>query len=193
MNDFRNNTESYFQCNGCSDDLMTRKGRRTNLQKIIILSIIPVIALLIIIGIQVYQDELTLSQTKGVKDGVLFSLETGNVVHFTQIERGTTALYVSSKGDVLVYENLRKTYLDTDYAIGNLSKWPAMESPPHFVSRENYFKRIKEYRDTLDPFNETVKQVIQFYTKDNALIINWVAESIKLLKSGSFWQQLIAT
>ncbi|KAH3822149.1 hypothetical protein DPMN_123920 [Dreissena polymorpha] len=51
-----------------------------------------------------------------------------DVVHAMQIERGTTALYVSSNDDPFIRSRLLKVYQDTDAAISNLSKWVSIGS-----------------------------------------------------------------
>ncbi|KAH3817448.1 hypothetical protein DPMN_118984 [Dreissena polymorpha] len=49
-----------------------------------------------------------------------------------QIERGTTALYVSSNDDPFIRSRLQKLYQDTDSAINNLSKWISIGSKEFF-------------------------------------------------------------
>ncbi|KAH3823440.1 hypothetical protein DPMN_125239 [Dreissena polymorpha] len=49
-----------------------------------------------------------------------------------QIERGTTALYVSSNGDTYVRTRLLNFYLDTDTAVGGLSIWVSIDSNAFF-------------------------------------------------------------
>ncbi|KAH9514179.1 hypothetical protein Btru_030474 [Bulinus truncatus] len=82
-------------------DLSTQRGRRNHALMIMLVSVIPVIVILIQNSIGVYSHSSDLKQHNVVKGEILFSsVEIGNVLHRTQIERGTTALYVSSKAEV---------------------------------------------------------------------------------------------
>ncbi|KAH3817435.1 hypothetical protein DPMN_118971 [Dreissena polymorpha] len=58
----------------------------------------------------------------------MFSVEISAVVHAMQIERGTTALYVSSNGDTFVRTRLPNCYRETDTAFDGLSKWVSIDS-----------------------------------------------------------------
>ena len=118
-------------------------------------------------------------------------MEVGSVVHQTQIERGTTALYVSSDGDPFLEPRLRNLYVQTDDAISSLSQWIPLDHD-HFLSREQYHEAIREFRLALDPNNATLKDVIGFYTRDNKVFIEMIGKSINVEKSVSYWTSLVA-
>ncbi|GFR64974.1 guanylate cyclase 32E [Elysia marginata] len=121
-------------------------------------------------------------------------METGNVIHRTQIERGTTALYVSSKGDAQVWTNLQKAYEETDLVISSLTQWGEEPDIAHFETVDTYYSRIKAYRAqiaALNTTNITVPAVIKFYSDDNDVIIKWVGRRIQYSKSSELWKTLM--
>ncbi|BFZ23705.1 hypothetical protein BsWGS_26743 [Bradybaena similaris] len=80
------------------NDLSTQPGRRNHAMLIMLMSVIPVLALLIQNSIDLSEHRSQRDLHESVKERVLFSVETGNVIHQTQIERGMTSLYISTPG-----------------------------------------------------------------------------------------------
>ena len=130
-------------------------------------------------------------ENQAIIEDVLFSLEVGSIIHQTQIERGTTALYVSSDGDPFLLPRLETLYQLTDSSISSLSKWIPLNHT-HFGSREQYHEAIREFRSNLDPYNATLREVIGFYTQDNRVFIEMIGKSINVEKSVSYWTSLVA-
>ena len=120
-----------------------------------------------------------------------FSLEIGRVIHQTQIERGTTALYISSGGNPVLLPRLRNLYSQTDNAIDSLSRWIPLDKD-HFESHDAYHEAIRKFRADLQPENATLVQVIGFYTRDNKVFIEMIGKSINFQKSVSYWTNLVA-
>lgn len=125
-----------------------------------------------------------------IKTNIQFSLEISAVIHSMQIERGTTALYVSSGGDPFVKPRLTKLYMNTDQAINAMSNWIPTDTPDYFSSRERFHKTIIDFRNDLDPKNISVQNVIGFYTDHNAVFIRMIAKSLNLKQSFPFWTDL---
>ena len=123
---------------------------------------------------------------------VQFSIEIGEVIHYIQIERGTTALFISAEGDPYLIPRLQGQYEKTDIALSKLSKWIPISNPPFFMSRGAFREKIQEFRDTLDPQNATLKEVISFYTDHNAVFIDMIAESINSASEVPFWTDEVA-
>ena len=121
----------------------------------------------------------------------MFSLEIGSVIHQTQIERGTTALYVSSNGDPFLIPRLEKLYGLTDTSITSLTKWIPLNHD-HFGSRDQYHAAIRDFRSNLDPQNATLRTVVGFYTRDNRVFIEMIGKSINVDKSVPYWTSLVA-
>lgn len=147
-------------------------------------SVACISVLLFIYNLQTFQ------ANQVVKANIQFSLEISAVIHSIQIERGTTALYVSSGGDPFVKPRLVKLYLNTDNAIASLSNWISMTTPEYFLSRDIFHTNIIDFRDNLNPKNITLKEVIGFYTEHNAVFIRMIARSLNQRKPFYFWTDL---
>ena len=132
-----------------------------------------------------------MKENQAIIEDVLFSLELGSVIHQTQIERGTTALYVSSNGDPFLVPRLENLYKLTDSSIKSLTKWIPLNHH-HFESREQYHAAIRHFRSNLDPHNATLRTVVGFYTRDNRVFIEMIGKSINVDKSVSYWTSLVA-
>ncbi|XP_071145205.1 uncharacterized protein [Mytilus edulis] len=143
-------------------------------------------------AIKISKDEAILCQAKKVRENIVFSVEIGLLVHSLQIERGTTALYISSGGSPLALTSLKTKRLDTDSSLDALNGWITLSSPYHFRSREAYRAHLRTYRDNLDPFNTTINAAINFYSNDNELIIGWVGSTVQESNSETSWQLLTA-
>ena len=175
-------------------DLTTSRGQKIQISKIVLSALIPIVLLFAEATYRLSLSATELSGVSKVQDEILFSLETGTVVHFLQIERGTTALFIGSNGSTTVYNDLLTKYTKTDDAINSLTRWPSTSTPAHFQSRNAFKNKIIEFRNNLVPWHNhvTVAEDITFYTDNNAIIIGWVADSAKSSERGKVWQTLVA-
>ncbi|XP_063410504.1 uncharacterized protein LOC134693590 [Mytilus trossulus] len=175
-----------------SNDLSTERGQHSHMLKIILLAIIPVFVLLIQSSIYISNDSKVVSQQKSVRDNISFSVEIGLLVHYLQLERGATALYISSGGSNLVLTSLESNRLKTDIALDSLTKWISVTCPTHFLTRKAYQVRLQDYRKKLEPTNTTIKAAVEFYSNDNDVMIDWVGLTVKDSESETTWQELTA-
>ena len=127
-----------------------------------------------------------------VKHNIRFSVEIGNVIHQIQIERGTTALYISSNGDPFIKPRLLALYEKTDEAIAALSKWIPIGGSSVFKTRKAFQENINKFRTNLNPDNLTLRDVIDFYSEKNAEFIRMIGKSINMEKPFKFWTDLTA-
>lgn len=134
----------------------------------------------------------TLQSNQYVQESIAFSLEVSELVHAIQIERGSTALYVSSGGDPFLRPKLLALYRDTDNAIYALSKWVPVANSKDFASKEVFRNSINEFRDKLDPLIITLKDVIDFYTADSTFFIDLVSNSLNLQRPFPYWAELVS-
>ncbi|XP_052212358.1 uncharacterized protein LOC127831412 [Dreissena polymorpha] len=132
----------------------------------------------------------TFQQNRNVQERIRLSVEVGDVVHAMQIERGTTALYVSSKGDPFIRSRLLSSHRDTDTAIGNMSKWINIDPKAFFETKSSFQRHLIEFRSELDTRNVTLREVMDFYTADNAVFITMIGRSLNLRKPFNFWVDL---
>lgn len=176
----------------CNNNLLTKKGQNFQMFKIIAVAVIPIFVLIVQSLVSITNDIESLAQQKSVRGDISFSVDIGVLVHFLQLERGTTALYISSGGSDIVFTNLEAKRLNTDIALNSLGDWLTLTSPIHFQSRDVFRFHLQDYRNGLDPLNTTVQASIKFYSDDNEIIIDWVGLTVKDSESESTWQLLTA-
>ncbi|XP_052760910.1 uncharacterized protein LOC128203508 [Mya arenaria] len=167
------------------------REQKCQLLKLTILAIIPGLILIVRDAVNVAANVKTLQDNREVQSSILFSVEISAVIHAMQIERGTTALYVSSKGDPFVRPRLLQLYIDTDNAITVLSRWIPIKRN-NFDTKENFLQHIIEFREKLSPKNATLREVIGFYTDDNAAFIRMIGKSLNLEKPFEFWTDIVS-
>ncbi|XP_067659354.1 uncharacterized protein [Haliotis asinina] len=177
----------WYQCG----NLDSSQGRRNNAALIMGVALMPVIVMIIQNLINVYNSSSHVNKMIDLRGQILFSTETGAVVHFLQIERGTSALYLSSNGDPDVLQDLKKAREKSDGAITSLSQWPS-SSIPHFKTLETFHNHIKAFREALSPGTIAVAEAVKFYTEINAVMINWVSQSVQKSTSGDVWRTLVS-
>ncbi|CAC5382253.1 unnamed protein product [Mytilus coruscus] len=181
------------RCCTCKENLSTKRGQNIILVKILVLAIIPIIVLVIQGGITIADDNNHVRIQNKVEADIKFSVEIGLLVHNLQIERGTTTMYVSSgRMDILPVLQRRRTM--TDISLNALGEWISLSTPSYFRSRNTYFKRLREYRNTFDSLNKSSSEVIRFFSYDNDVILDWLGSVITDAKyvTGTSWQPLIA-
>nr|KAG5691532.1 hypothetical protein BaRGS_017745 [Batillaria attramentaria] len=176
---------------GCTN-LHTHRGRRNNALLILTIAILPVVALVIQNAVFVQNSNAILTTSVKVKDDVLFSIQSGTVVHYMQIERGTSALYISSTGDANVLKNLQGFRDNTDRAIESLTLWVGSSvDGENFVSRDKFHQSIRDFRELVTNVSVTVPENVAFYSNFIAVMIGWLADSIQISRSGDLWPVLV--
>jgi hypothetical protein len=171
----------------------TVAGRRTQLFRLLFISLLPVVVLIVQNSITLYAIAGEVNRHQVMKNNIIVSVEIGVLVHNLQIERGTTALFTSSAGDETIGKKLRSFYNNTDLAIEAISLWPKLPNKPsHFKTSRSLHDYISAHRSTLDPTNATSSTEINFYTAIIGQIIDWMADAVQHAKSGDLWRTLVA-
>ena len=111
----------------------------------------------------------------------LYSFEIAKLIHFTQIERGTSAMFVGSGKDSSLILRLQDAYDHTNDAIWGLSRWIPVTSQPKFASREVYEQWIQNFRYDVFTLDKTIEEVLEFYTNANADFIHWIINTLKVI------------
>lgn len=127
-----------------------------------------------------------------LKENVQFSLEVAKIIHHIQIERGTTALYVTSDGDQFVKQRLSLLYQNTDVSVEVLANMGPNYKLEQIVSRTNLQERIKGFRSTLGINNITLRDVIVFYTDINTALSTTIGVNINVEIPFTYWAELTA-
>ncbi|XP_052212377.1 receptor-type guanylate cyclase daf-11-like [Dreissena polymorpha] len=173
----------------CGRDGSLRE-RRCKLFKLTMLAIVPGVIIIVRDAMKVARDVQTFQQNRDVQEIIRFSVEISDVIHAMQIERGTTALYVSSNDDPFLHSRLLNVYQDTDAAISILSKWISIGSKEFFQTKYSFQRHISEFRSDLVSRNVTLSEVINFYSDDNGDFVAMIGRSLNLRKPFNFWVDL---
>ena len=96
-------------------------GQRIQMCKILTLSMIPIIALVVLCSVQLYNTHDQLKEYAAVRANVEFSIELGELVYRLQRERDMTALHLLLSGTdtaILLRERyIKMSMYDDDYLI----------------------------------------------------------------------------
>ena len=154
--------------------------------KMIFIFMIPVVALLVLVGQSVMEKKKLVDETHTLKDAVELSVAISSLVHETQKERGATAGFLGSKGkkfgDILVKQRQdtnakRKNLRDT------IKKFENDEFPGAFTSYLNNTLReldkLDSVRSQVDALSTTKKAAIGYYTNMNGMFIDTIAQAAK--------------
>ncbi|XP_071110449.1 uncharacterized protein [Haliotis cracherodii] len=177
----------WYQCG----NLDSSQGRRNNAALIMSVALMPVVVMIIQNLINVYNSSSHVAKMEDLRNQILFSTETGNVVHLLQIERGISALYISSNGDTTIFQGLHRARVNSDNVINSLSQWPS-SSLEHFKSLDIFHKHVNAFRERIDAGNVNVTESIDFYTWVNAVMISWAGRSVQKSSTGDLWRTLVS-
>ncbi|XP_072015042.1 uncharacterized protein [Amphiura filiformis] len=163
------------------------------------ITIIPIIILIAMTVVFVH-DATTESQAmKHVRRRIKSGLEDFSLlIHRLEIERGTTALYLSSKSDE-IYQDLQDMYMFTDKALGNIMQWNpsdigehSQDTPQYFESQETFLRHIESFRNHLNPNRTTLYEEITFYTNVINLIKRRFLTDFQIATSQGIWPKLVS-
>ena len=193
------NTSIYdwIKSQGClSGDPLTKHGTRVQLVKMLVFVLVPIVILFSETVWILTNYTIVFQTASDVQKNVLFSINSGAIVHRLQIERGTTALYVSSKGDSRMYAVLELQRRKVDEAINNLTSWPeyADRSVKQYSSKEAYYSSILSHRNSLQHNETSIRSEIEFYSPFIEEIIAWIGRSVwqSGVRDMATWPSLIA-
>ncbi|XP_074654593.1 uncharacterized protein LOC141908442 [Tubulanus polymorphus] len=179
----------------CGVSPLTKAGKQIQMTKMMILTLIPIMALCVMCVI----DLSTISKDNDaktiVRDTIKFSMETAVVIHNLQRERDMTALYLSTLGaETRMF--LRERYPDTDSAFESLTQWPKSEDKSvglaQFNTRDDFLQYIRNHRAYLEPDTTDAYREILFYSNAIKIFIDWMYMSIQKSKDGEVWRSLVA-
>ncbi|XP_078588916.1 uncharacterized protein LOC144869445 [Branchiostoma floridae x Branchiostoma japonicum] len=161
----------------------------------LVLAAIPVLGMVVHSSLNLQDAKQQKDAGEAVSNDIFLSTQQGKVVVNVAVERGTTALYVSSGGDSLVHERFPKLYGNTDGAMAALQqyKWPKMSDLPwHFQSLGNLRSYIREHRGRLSVNHTTVEEQLKFYTDINAFFISRLGTTVRKVDTSQVWTNVVA-
>lgn len=176
-----------------ADDPFTSKGRCKQLTKIITVAFFPIIVLLIHNSVSIRDMSVNYKQVSDILYSIEFTIQSSKVVHNIQLERGTTVLYVSSGGDLEVYNLLAyDKYIKTEKAIKQLPFWPNYATTGYMFSKDTLLDHILNHRKNLKVKATTTQKELDFYTDINTQLILQLSKTIQKSKNGNTWKSLVA-
>lgn len=181
-----------FQC--CQADPVSSRGRRNQSAQILIIALLPIFVLFIQTTITLNDASKTKATKNVIREDTLFSIETGNFIHYMQIERGATSLYIGSFGNPETFRIMLNSYTNTDEALNAMTKWQNVgsDAAEYFQSKKAMAKMLLERRTNVTLNLSTASAEITFYSETNAELINWLADAIQKSEETSTWRTLVA-
>jgi len=167
--------------------------------KLILLVSIFIVALLFVSGKSVIYDMNKYSELQTLKKGVELSIDVSNLVHETQIERGLTAKYLSTK-DQNIHMALQKQRARTDKRVNEYRTYvknidvAAISQETQMVVEKSLAKldKLNSVRTKVDNFSIPMKDALKYYTDLNAILLNTIIEVSKISQSPEVTKELVA-
>ncbi|XP_071944799.1 uncharacterized protein [Antedon mediterranea] len=179
----------------CRENPLTEKGKRLQMAKMLLLTLVPIVSLAVLAGLDLHSIFYTNKIDTEIRNVIGFSRDIGVLLSQLQKERDMSALYVSRIGpDDKNY--LTETYPHTDLALEYLNNWPiktsVLKELPFFRKKRDLKLHLAYHRQHLHRSNTTVYAEIEFYTELLQIFIDWLYESIGNSKGHGMWQILVA-
>ncbi|XP_013397862.1 uncharacterized protein LOC106164477 [Lingula anatina] len=189
------NSKFYF----CEGNPITKSGKRRQMQKMILFTMLPIFVLLGLSGSLAVQKGMEYGRAVELLSIIRQSIEQGELIKNLQDERDLSALYVSLLGD----ENkdiLVQQYPITDTTLVGLKFWPELDTPSSvYQTRMKFLNHLNRHRYQLDSLypvyhaNANVHEEISFYSDIITLLIRWLYQMATEVGSGEVWKRLVAS
>ncbi|CAH1782655.1 unnamed protein product [Owenia fusiformis] len=187
---------SETMCCGVPSDPITKRGRTIQVVRMMLLVVLPIIVLAsqtFVIMLDGFNDKANKDSVRG---NVVFSTETGQVVHLLQLERGISVFFLSSNKSTSLSERLMSTYRETDAGLDHHLRgqsWLSSSSTDHFKNVEALQSYIQSFRArvAIDK-NVTITDTIAFYSNIIDELLKWVGISVNATKDAPIWKTLVA-
>lgn len=174
-------------------------GRQRVAQLILGISLVPMVALITQNAYILLNSRIRLDRAKAVKQRISHNIQVGTVVHDIQLERGISALYISSKRTEDMFHKLSDIRDKLDNDLERVIAWDwtvslADMNVTHvdFSSRAKFREGIEEFRRTLDSTNLTISQVLGFYSGVNEKLMDWMVAGILTSSNENLWAALVS-
>lgn len=184
----------------CCASIVTAKGRRTIARLILAVALIPVLAMTVQNAFITTNSNNSARKAWQLRDYIVASVDIGALVHVIQLERGVSALYLSSQGDVSIKASLVAQRYELDLEIQKSAQWLWEEDSfqdltilgDKFLTKDTLMSSLVSFRDAVDMRNVTVTATLMFYSQLNeqllALMVSWMLKSFSV----SLGSQLVA-
>ena len=167
--------------------------------KVLILSIIPLFAILIYTSIFLYEHYKSYSESQIIENSVNLATKISAVVHELQKERGRTAGYLGSGGTKFkleIQEQRRLTDQKINQLKNYLSKVDKDEIPESTYNKLQTalteLNRLNLIRSQVDSLSIPVEEAINYYTNLNRLFLETIGSFAKNSSDATITKQLTA-
>ena len=162
------------------------------------LTAFPIVVLIALNIVNVNEADVSSRSMQTVKNRVQSNMrDFGLLIHRLQIERGTTALFLSSNSSV-IFQNLQSHYLTTNTALANVSTWfhslddQYHKYPAYFGSKDSFLKYIQQFRNELRVDSTNLYDTLTFYTDIIDHINHWSLSDFKVDANQEIWTKLVS-
>ncbi|XP_033126940.1 uncharacterized protein LOC117124706 [Anneissia japonica] len=180
----------------CKGNPLTEKGKRIQLVKMLLLTLIPILSLTLLAAVDLSNIVKSSSIDAEVRNAIKFSRDIGVLLSRLQKERDMSALFASPIRPQDNSGYLTETYPLTDTALENLKNWPIKTSVltalPFFHEKQDLKQHLARHRQSLHSTNTTIYEEIYFYTELLQIFIDWLYESVGNSKGHGMWKTLVA-
>ena len=162
------------------------------------LTAFPIVILIIMNIVNVNEANASSRAMQIVKKQVQSNIrDFGALIHRLQIERGTSALFLSSNSSE-IFQNLRSHYLTTNTALANVSTWfynledQSHKYPAYFENKESFLKYIQQFRNELRTGSTNLYDNLIFYTNIIDHINHWSLSDFIVDANEEIWPKLVS-
>lgn len=164
--------------------------------KMITVVLLPVASLVIISALALSEAINIRRTTNLAKQTISEFFRIDLLVTNLQVERGTSATYLSSGGKNLeALERLRGIRALTDQYLKALEMWPPYDFYPNetFYTKESFALFLNDFRNLVTYVNVTIAEDVDFYTNVTFAWMDFAEKFVILPERGSMWKKLTAS
>ena len=167
--------------------------------KLILMITLPVVVLIFLVSQSLYKDKEKITQLNNIKEMLILSKTSANLIHELQKERGATAGYLGSHGksfkDILLKQrqltNKRLTQLKNMLQKVNVQKID-LDTYKQLTDVLTKLKNLNKIRHKIDNLSISVKKAIGYYTSLNRELLETIASANQLSVFNDLTKQLTA-
>ena len=176
--------------------LDSRHSHVGQMGKMLLIVALPVLALVSLSVVNLTRASQVRSGVSVAHRAITAFFQIDDVVTRLQVERGTTASYLSSGGANLdSYDRVIGYRRLTDDAISHLALWPenGFRVINHVFNRKDDFQGyLDRHRSIVKYNNLTFEENIAFYTDIDLSLLEWSNDMVELPDRGNMWPLLVA-
>ena len=172
--------------------------KTTIMQRLAVLVAVPLIALVVVSGIQAWQSFQTVRDAGQTQRLMHLSVSIGNLIHTLQIERGATAGFVQSKGqrfaDILPGARAKTNETLQAYKgeVANLDQAAFPSLVKAIAAANGKLDALADLRQKADQFAVPAADTTAYYTGTIGLLSEAISAGVEYNKSAAIAQKAIA-